>query len=54
MSYRLIFCASAKLTHQYTTRANQPRIMEHLEQENRELEDEIARLTAMMESVLAA
>jgi hypothetical protein len=28
--------------------------MEHLEQENRELKDEIARLTAMKESVLAA
>ena len=28
--------------------------MEHLEQENRDLKEEIARLTAMMESVLAA
>ncbi|KAI5425163.1 hypothetical protein KIW84_031099 [Lathyrus oleraceus] len=28
--------------------------MEHLEQENRELKDEITRLTTMMESVLAA
>ena len=54
MSYWLFLCASAKLTHRYNTRANQPRIMEHLEQENRELKDEIARLTAMMESVLAA
>ena len=27
--------------------------MEHLEQENRELKDEIARLAAMMESVLS-
>ncbi|KAI5389533.1 hypothetical protein KIW84_074987 [Lathyrus oleraceus] len=54
LSYRLFFCASAKLTHQYNTRANQPKIMEHLEQENREMKDEIARLTAMMESVLAA
>jgi hypothetical protein len=54
MSYWLFFCASAKLTHRYNTCANQPRIMEHLEQENRELKDEIARLTAMMESVLAS
>ncbi|KAI5413515.1 hypothetical protein KIW84_057910 [Lathyrus oleraceus] len=43
-----------KLTHRYNTRANLQRIMEHLEQENRELKDEVARLTAMMESVLAA
>ena len=28
--------------------------MENLEQENKELKDEIARLTSMMESVLAA
>ena len=54
MSYWLFFCASAKLTHRYITHANQPRIMEHLEQENRKLKDEIARLTTMMESVLAA
>ncbi|KAI5438067.1 hypothetical protein KIW84_023980 [Lathyrus oleraceus] len=53
MSYRLFSCASAKLTHRYNTRANQPRIMEHLEQENNEMKDEIARLTTMMESVLA-
>ena len=50
----MFFCALAKLTHQYNTRANHLRIMEHLEQENRELKDEIARLTAMMESVLVA
>ena len=43
-----------KLTHRYNTRANHPKIMEHLEQENRDLKEEIARLTAMMESVLAA
>ncbi|KAI5445089.1 hypothetical protein KIW84_013372 [Lathyrus oleraceus] len=54
MSYRLFFCASAKLTHRYNTRANQPKIMEHLKLENRELKDEIARLTAMMESILVA
>ncbi|KAI5425578.1 hypothetical protein KIW84_031403 [Lathyrus oleraceus] len=46
--------ARAKLTHRYNTRANHQKIMEHLEQENRELKGEIARLTAMMESVLAA
>ncbi|KAI5428162.1 hypothetical protein KIW84_033243 [Lathyrus oleraceus] len=54
MSYWLFFCASSKMTHRYNTRANQLRIMEHLEQENRELKDEIARLTAMMEFVLDA
>ncbi|KAI5410512.1 hypothetical protein KIW84_055862 [Lathyrus oleraceus] len=43
-----------KLTHQYNTHANHSKIMEHLEQENRALKDEIARLTTMMESVLAA
>ena len=43
-----------KLTHRYNTRANHQKIMEHLEQENRDLKEEIARLTAMMESVLAA
>ncbi|KAI5396192.1 hypothetical protein KIW84_062407 [Lathyrus oleraceus] len=54
MSYWLFIYASSKLTHRYNTRANPPRIMEHLEQENRELKEEIDRLTAMMESVLAA
>ena len=54
MSDWCFFYALAKLTHRYNTRANHLRIMEHLEQENRELKDEIARLTAMMESVLAA
>ena len=39
MSYQIFFCASAKLTHRYNTRVNQPRIMEHLEQENRDLKD---------------
>ena len=43
-----------KLTHRYNTRANHPKIMEHLEQENMDLKEEIARLAAMMESVLAA
>jgi hypothetical protein len=42
-----------KLTHRYNTRANHPRIMEHLEKENKDLKEEISRLTAMMESVLA-
>ena len=54
MSDWCFFCALAKLTHRYNTRANHLKIMEHLEQENRELKDEIARLTAMTESVLAA
>ncbi|KAI5439317.1 hypothetical protein KIW84_024914 [Lathyrus oleraceus] len=53
ISHWCFFCASAKLSHRYNTRANHSRVMEHLEQENRDLE-EIARLTAMMESVLAA
>jgi hypothetical protein len=42
------------LTHRYNTRPNLPKLMDHLEQENRELKEEVARLTAMMESVLAA
>ncbi|KAI5444136.1 hypothetical protein KIW84_012666 [Lathyrus oleraceus] len=54
MSDWCFFCALAKLTHRYNTRANHQKIMEHLEQENRELKDEIAHLTAMLESVLAA
>jgi hypothetical protein len=54
MSGWCFFCALAKLTHRYNTRANHSKIMEHLEQENRELKEEIARLTTMMESVLAA
>lgn len=54
MSHWCFFCASAKLTHRYNTRANHLRIMEHLEKENRELKDDISRLTSMMESVLAA
>ncbi|KAI5417082.1 hypothetical protein KIW84_041897 [Lathyrus oleraceus] len=43
-----------KLTHRYYTRANSTRLMDHLEQENRELKDEVARLTALMEQFLAA
>ncbi|KAI5442500.1 hypothetical protein KIW84_011523 [Lathyrus oleraceus] len=43
-----------KLTHRYYTRANSSRLMDHLEQENRELKEEVARLTALMESFLAA
>ena len=54
MSDWCFFYALAKMTHRYNTRVNHQKIMEHLEQENRELKDEIARLTAMMESVLAA
>ncbi|KAI5400278.1 hypothetical protein KIW84_065262 [Lathyrus oleraceus] len=51
MSDWCFFCALAKLTHRYNTRANLLRIME---QENKELKDEIARLISMMESVLVA
>ncbi|KAI5389495.1 hypothetical protein KIW84_074960 [Lathyrus oleraceus] len=43
-----------KLTHRYYTRANISRLMDHLEQENRELKEEVARLTALMESLMAA
>ncbi|KAI5401651.1 hypothetical protein KIW84_066213 [Lathyrus oleraceus] len=43
-----------KLTHRYYTRANSARLMDHLEQENRELKEEVARLSALMESFLAA
>ncbi|KAI5421826.1 hypothetical protein KIW84_045313 [Lathyrus oleraceus] len=43
-----------KLTHRYYTRANTSRRMDHLEQENRELKEEVARLTASIESFLAA
>jgi hypothetical protein len=49
MSYWYFLCASTKLTHQYNTRANHSKIMEHIEQENRDLKDEITRLIAMME-----
>ncbi|KAI5404187.1 hypothetical protein KIW84_051361 [Lathyrus oleraceus] len=43
-----------KLTHRYYTRANSSRLMDHLEQENRELKEEVTRLSALMESFLAA
>ena len=43
-----------KLTHWYYTRPNSSRLMDHLEQENRELKEEVARLTALMESFVAA
>ncbi|KAI5432238.1 hypothetical protein KIW84_036109 [Lathyrus oleraceus] len=43
-----------KLTHRYYTRANSSRLMDHLEQENRELKEEVARLSALMESFLVA
>ncbi|KAI5390982.1 hypothetical protein KIW84_076013 [Lathyrus oleraceus] len=43
-----------KLTHRYYTRANSSRLMDHLEQENRELKEEVARLSALMESFLAS
>ncbi|KAI5429089.1 hypothetical protein KIW84_033907 [Lathyrus oleraceus] len=43
-----------KLTHRYYTRANSARVMDHLEQENRELKEEVARLSALMEQFLAA
>jgi hypothetical protein len=54
MPYQFLLCASAKLTHRYNTRANQLKRMKHLEQENRELKDEIARLTMLMESAIVA
>ncbi|KAI5409944.1 hypothetical protein KIW84_055415 [Lathyrus oleraceus] len=43
-----------KLTHRYYTRANISRLMDHLEQENHELKEEVARLSALMETFLAA
>ncbi|KAI5443577.1 hypothetical protein KIW84_012281 [Lathyrus oleraceus] len=43
-----------KLTHRYYTRANISRLMDHLEQENYELKEEVARLSALMESFMAA
>ena len=42
------------LTHRYYTRANISRLMDHLVQENHELKEEVARLTALMESFMAA
>ncbi|KAI5409894.1 hypothetical protein KIW84_055376 [Lathyrus oleraceus] len=49
MSYQFFFCVSAKLTHHYSTRANRMKRMKHLQQENRELKDEISRLTTLMD-----
>ncbi|KAI5443957.1 hypothetical protein KIW84_012548 [Lathyrus oleraceus] len=43
-----------KLTHRYYTQANSARVMDQLEQENRELKEEDARLSALMEQFLAA
>lgn len=45
---------SDKLTHHYDTWANRQRRMNHLEQENREIKEEVARITALIESVIAA
>lgn len=45
---------SDKLTNQYDTHTNCQRKMDHLEQENRELTEEIARLAALMESLIVA
>ncbi|KAI5401482.1 hypothetical protein KIW84_066087 [Lathyrus oleraceus] len=42
MSHWCFFCASDKLTHRYNTRANHSIIMEYLEQENRDLKEEIS------------
>ena len=51
----------SKLSHQYNTRANSKKKMENLEQENRELCDEVtalkagmANLTALIEPLVAA
>ena len=54
VSYQFFFCVSATLTHHYNTWDNRLRRIEHLGQENKELKDEIARLTMLMESVIAA
>ncbi|KAI5383322.1 hypothetical protein KIW84_070650 [Lathyrus oleraceus] len=43
-----------KLTHRYYTRANSARVMDQLEQENRDLKEEVARLSALMEQFFAA
>ena len=55
------FTSYIKLSHQYNTRANFRRKMDNLEQENRELREEVytlkagmANLTALMESLVAA
>ena len=55
------FTLFSKLTHHYNTRANFRRKMDNLEQENRELREEVsdlkadmANLTALMESLVVA
>ena len=55
------FTSFSKLSHQYNTQANFRRKMDNLEQENRELREEVstlkvvmAHLTALMESLVAA
>ena len=55
------FTSNSKLSHQYNTRANFRKNMDNLEQENRELRDEVsalkasmANLTTPMESLVAA
>ena len=59
--FLLVFVQFGKLTHRYCTRANQKRKMDQLKQENRELREEVStlkdsleRLSAMMESLVAA
>jgi hypothetical protein len=43
-----------KLTHRYYTRAYSASVMSQLEQENRVMKEEVARLSALMEQFLAA
>ena len=59
--YSFIGFHSDKMFHQYNTRVNQQKKMDHLEKENRELHEEVTtlrdnyeRLTAMMETLVAA
>ncbi|KAI5409668.1 hypothetical protein KIW84_055203 [Lathyrus oleraceus] len=55
VAYLLLFIYfEDKLTHWYYTRANSARVMDQLEQENRELKEEVARLSALMEQFLSA
>ena len=56
-----LLCLVFKLLHQYNTRANSKKKMENLEQENRELREEVislrtgmANLTTMVEQLVAA
>ena len=55
------FTSLSKLTHHYNTRANFKKKMDNLEQENRELREEVsalkaglANLTTLMEALVAA